>query len=372
MENIQLSVSDFISLTNQTLEYAYPTVEILGEVQGFKVNQNKYVFFDLKDEHASVGCFMMLWQLRTPIEDGMKIVVSASPRLTTWGKFSLTVKTIKLEGEGSLKRGFELLIKKLQKEGLFEASRKRILPALPVHIGVVGSTESAGYADFMTILSERWGGLKITSRHVQVQGKEAPEQIISAITAFNESANPPEIIVLLRGGGSMDDLSTFNDEPLVRAIAASRVPIITGIGHETDTTIADMVADVRASTPSNVAERIVPDKREIVSHIRSELKASMTTIASVTQKTIDMIVTHKQHASHNIEKKMQEITHSFHLLKHTLTQLNPSIVLARGYAIVRDEKGGLIKNNPKKGDSLSIETKDVIIRAGVEHVRKKE
>ena len=122
MENtnsIRLGVSDFIALTNQTLEYAYPTVEVEGEVASFKVNQGKYVFFDLKDESASVGCFMTVWQLRVPVEDGMKVIVTATPKLTQWGKFSLTVRAIRPSGEGSLKKSFELLRAKLEKEGLF-------------------------------------------------------------------------------------------------------------------------------------------------------------------------------------------------------------------------------------------------------------
>lgn len=372
MENTQLSVSDFVSLTNQTLEYAYPVVQIVGEVQGFKLNQNKYIFFDLKDEQASVGCFMMAWQLRTPIEDGMKIVVTASPKLTNWGKFSLTVKSIRLEGEGSLKRSFELLIKKLQKEGLFEASRKRVLPFLPVHIGVVSSVESAGYADFIKILSDRWGGLSITTRHVQVQGKEAPEQIIDAIKAFNESPSPPEVIVVIRGGGSIDDLSVFNDEPLVRAIASSRVPVMTGIGHETDTTLIDMVADVRASTPSNAAQLLVPDRREVLANVQGELKKSIAVISDGITSISDKLRTNKQTIVHVMDKELQDTTHSFRLLAHALAQLNPSTVLARGYAIIRNENGGVIIEHPHKGDVLSIETKDAIIKAGVHDVTKKE
>ena len=121
--NPQFSVSDFIALTNQTLEYAYPSVDIEGEVSSFKVNQGKFVFFDLKDAGASVGCFMMLFQLRVPIEDGMKVVVTASPKLTQWGKFSLTVRAIRPSGEGSLKKSFELLKAKLDKEGLFAPER---------------------------------------------------------------------------------------------------------------------------------------------------------------------------------------------------------------------------------------------------------
>ena len=153
MEKLQLSVSDFIALTNQTLEYAYPTVVIEGEVASFKINQGKYVFFDLKDSEASVGCFMMAFQLRMPVEDGMKVIITASPKLTRVGKFSLTVRSIRPSGEGALKKSFELLRAKLATEGLFTPERKRLLPSAPQHIAVVSSTQAAGYADFIKILN---------------------------------------------------------------------------------------------------------------------------------------------------------------------------------------------------------------------------
>ena len=155
--DLQFSVSDFVALTNQTLEYAYPSVQIEGEVASFKVNQGKFIFFDLKDAGASVGCFMMLWQLRQPIEDGMKVIVTASPKLTQWGKFSLTIRAIRPSGEGDIKKSYELLKAKLDKEGLFAPERKRPLPRIPKRVAVISSVQAAGYADFIKILNARWG-----------------------------------------------------------------------------------------------------------------------------------------------------------------------------------------------------------------------
>ncbi len=173
----KLTVSDFIAVTNQTLEYAYPLVEIEGEVASFKVNQGKFVFFDLKDAGGSVGCFMMLFSLRVPIEDGMKVIVTATPKLTQWGKFSLTVKSIRPSGEGSLKKSFELLLAKLDKEGLFAPERKRPLPALPRYIAVISSPQAAGYADFIKIIGDRWGGLRIDVAAVTVQAPTLPTKL---------------------------------------------------------------------------------------------------------------------------------------------------------------------------------------------------
>ena len=177
--------TEFIDVVNQTLDYAYGSVMVEGEVASFKVNQGKWVFFDLKDEESSVGCFMTLYQLRMPIEDGMKVVVRATPKLTKWGKFSLTVQAIKPVGKGSLKKAFELLKKKLTDEGLFDPAKKRELPKDLTRLGVISSTQAAGYADFIKIMNARWGGIRIEVAHTQVQGMDAPDQIIRALKYFN-------------------------------------------------------------------------------------------------------------------------------------------------------------------------------------------
>ena len=260
MQN-SFSPTEFIAVVNQTLEYAYASVLVTGEVASFKVNQGKWVFFDLKDEESSVSCFMTLWNMRVPLEDGMKVTVRAVPKLTKWGKFSLTVDAVKPVGEGSLKKAYEMLKKKLTAEGLFDPVKKRPLPTDLTRLGVISSTQAAGYADFIKIINARWGGMKVSVAHTQVQGMDAPDQIIRALKYFNERGEV-QVIAILRGGGSADDLSCFNDEALVREIAASRIPVITGIGHEVDESLADLAADVRASTPSNAAEMLTRDRAE--------------------------------------------------------------------------------------------------------------
>ena len=218
--SISFTPTEFISVVNQTLEYAYSSAVIVGEVASFKVNQGKWVFFDLKDDESSVGCFMSLWSLRVPLEDGMKIAVRGIPKITKWGKFSFTVQAVQPVGEGSLKKAYELLKKKLAAEGLFAIDKKRQISTDLSKIGVISSTQAAGYADFIKIMNARWGGLKIQVAHTQVQGMDAPDQIIRALNYFNEKSEV-EVIAILRGGGSADDLAAFNDEKLVRAIAAS-------------------------------------------------------------------------------------------------------------------------------------------------------
>ena len=174
IEGLILSPAEFISMCNQTLDGAYPIVEIEGEVSGFTVSKGKFIFFDIKDSESSLNCFATVFQLRTPVEDGMKIRLIAQPKLTQWGRFSLTVRSVRPVGEGSLKRAFEMLKQKLEKEGLFDVSRKRILPQYPQRIAVVSSAQAAGFKDFITILQSRWGGLEIELIDVAVQGVDAP------------------------------------------------------------------------------------------------------------------------------------------------------------------------------------------------------
>lgn len=363
MENVRLTVSQFIDTLNQTLEYAYPTVEVEGEVASFKINQGKYVFFDLKDEQGSIGCFMMAWQLRVPIEDGMKVVVAASPKLTPWGKFSLTVRAIQPSGEGSLKKSFELLRAKLDKEGLFAPERKRVLPELPGHIAVISSTQAAGYADFIKILNDRWGGMQIDVAHVQVQGVDAPDQMIRALRYFNSREILPEVVVLIRGGGSADDLSAFNDEFLVREIAASRVPTLVGVGHEVDISLADMAADVRAATPSNAAQILVPDRQEVIRGVRRSVTLLLPRIEQVIsrhQQEIELVV------ESTLDKINEKFNHRIEQLgasRRLLSEYDPRRVLARGYALVRGDVS--------PGKEIEIEKSDIVIQAEVKHVRQK-
>lgn len=339
-------------------------MEIEGEVASFKVNQGKFVFFDLKDSGASVGCFMMLFQLRLPIEDGMKVVATVTPKLTQWGKFSLTVKAIRPSGEGSLKKSFELLRAKLEGEGLFAPERKRPLPSLPRHIGVISSPQAAGYADFVKIIGDRWGGLRIDVAAVAVQGNDAPDQIIRALKYFNEQEKLPEVIVIIRGGGSADDLSAFNDEQLVRAIASSRVPTLTGIGHETDQSLSDLAADFHAATPSNAAQILVPDRTEIIrtnqQRLEHVLPRVLRDIEEARRQVGERLSEGVEQTEYRIERRREQLAQTVRLLE----ELDPVRVLERGYAIIRGEA--------RVGSTIAVETVSAIMKARIESYEQKQ
>lgn len=356
----KFSVSDFIAVVNQSLEYSFGTVEIEGEVASFKVNQGKWVFFDIKDATGSVNCFMSLFQLRVPVEDGMKVVVRAVPKITAWGKFSLTIQSIRPSGEGSLKKSFELLKAKLDKEGLFSPERKRSLPEIPEHIAVISSTSAAGYADFVKILNDRWGGLKVDVAHVQVQGDSAPEQMIRAISYFNQQETLPEVLVIIRGGGSADDLAAFNDEPLVRAIAASRIPTLVGVGHEVDVSLADMVADVRAATPSNAAQIVVPDRKELTNMLGHLVRRILVRTEGVVDDYLKDTKATLRQGWAMFDTRVDLLQSQLVTSRQVMGAYDPKAVLSRGYAIVRGEA--------KQGSVITIEQQERIITAEVKDV----
>ena len=343
-ESPRFTPSELIAVVNQTLEYAYESVLLVGEVASFKVNQGKWVFFDLKDEESSVPCFMSLFQLRVPLEDGMKIVVRGVPKITKWGKFSFTVNAIQPVGEGSLKKAYELLKKKLADVGLFNPERKRPIPEDLIKLGVISSTQAAGYADFVKILNARWGGIKVQVAHTQVQGMDAADQIIKALKYFNEQ-NEVQMIAILRGGGSADDLACFNDEALVREIAASKIPVICGIGHEVDESLCDLACDVRASTPSNAAEMLTPDREDMKYAVNMAVNRFGTIVINKIIEIKKMLDNKMEQMSSMIKMKIVEDRKNLSQKIKMLQAMNPEKVLRQGYAILNGKisPGSVVK-----------------------------
>lgn len=356
------SVSDFIATSNDIFEKSFPSVLIEGEISSFKVNQNKFVFFDLKDEESVLGCFMTVWQLRFPLEDGMKVIAQVKPKLTNWGKFSLTVEKITPKGEGSLKKSLEILKEKLTREGLFDENRKRRIPQDLQKVAVISSTQAAGYADFIKIINERWGGLKIVVAHTQVQGMAASDQIIRAIDFLNSQSELPDVIAIIRGGGSADDLAVFNDEKLVRAVANSRVPIITGIGHEIDQSLCDLAADFAASTPSNVAQILTPNKFDEMRFLRSKILRTNDLLLSKIAELKKANREKNQEIRNRILQNILDQKREVQAKKRILESYNPQNILAKGYALISGEIA--------TGKEITIKTIDKTITAEVKNVNQ--
>lgn len=357
------SVTEFREELNELL--AQVAVAIEGEISDVHISQNRFVWFTLADEKTSISCFMLAFQLQQPIENGMKVRVVGAPTMFTKGKLVFRPRTIELIGEGSLQRAFELLKRKLDAEGLFDASRKRALSRFPQRIGLITSSDAAAYTDVLRILKNRWAGLEIVHVNVQVQGVQAAQSIVGALTQLNEDEPALECIILTRGGGSLEDLQAFNTEEVVRAIFASAIPIVCAVGHERDVTLSDLAADVRASTPSNAAEMVVPHKKDLLAEVEYQIAACEQAIRmtltqhqrrvteavnilefsarrSVTEcdDLIQRLLFRFEAISSQIVLQRQRVDHLVQLLQ----SMNPLSVLKRGYTLTYDERGKLLKS----------------------------
>ncbi len=371
MQDVILSPSDFVALVNQTFEFAFPIIAIEGEVSEFRISKNRWVYFNLKDDVSVVKFFGTVYQMPGPLEDGMMVRVMGSPRLHEKFGFSVTVQSVVPVGQGSIKKAADLLRIKLEKEGLFALERKRLLPKYPVRVGLVTAGTSAAYADFIKIAAERWGGVEITLADVHVQGEQAPGLIIEAIEKLNMLSNPLQVIVIIRGGGSAEDLAAFNDERVVRAVAASRIPTVVAIGHEVDESLAELAADLRASTPSNAAQLIFPDKKHELSNLKSLSQSIQAEVLDLYIAAYDELnngaVNIRRAVQGIFDFENQRLASSLRLVKI----FNPAEALKRGYAIVRKD-GELITsiNQVKISDSIDLNLSDGTIRANISKVEK--
>ena len=265
-----LSVSELTSRISNVLSTQFANLWVEGEVSNYRPAQSGHLYFTLKDAKAQVRCVCFRTQamrLKFKPEDGLKLIVRGSisvyePR----GEYQIYVEHIEPSGVGALQLAFEQLKKRLEAEGLFDASRKKPLPMLPGRIGVVTSPRGAAVRDIIRILRRRFPNLHLIVYPVRVQGDGAAAEIVTALKYFDRKQSV-DVILLARGGGSIEDLWSFNEESVARAISACTIPIVSGVGHETDFTIADFVADVRASTPSAAAEIVVKSRQEFQRHL---------------------------------------------------------------------------------------------------------
>lgn len=261
------SVSELTRRLQQYLEREYEQVCVEGEVSGYKVSHSGHAYFALKDEAALLNC--VIWKstrtrLRLDLEDGQ--MVRATGGLTIYpprGAYQLVVRQVELAGEGLLLKRFEQLKRKLEAEGLFAPERKRPVPALPSRIGVITSPTGAAIRDFLKVLRGRFPGLEIDIYPARVQGIEAAGEIAHALEVLG-AAKQHDVLVVTRGGGSLEDLWPFNEERVARAIAACPIPVISAVGHEIDFTIADFVADLRVPTPTAAAQHIVQNRDDLL------------------------------------------------------------------------------------------------------------
>jgi exodeoxyribonuclease VII large subunit len=266
-----MTVSEITKQIKQVLETGFENISIIGEISGFKAHVSGHWYFNLKDANAVIACTM--WKgvnnyvFFTP-QDGMKVVISG--RISVYaprGNYQVDVKSMKPSGVGELQQAFELLKQKLSAEGLFDVKKKKPVKAFNRKIGIVTAIDGAAFQDMKSVAERRFPLVEILVCPTQVQGAGAAENIVKNITELNKF-NDIDVIILARGGGSIEDLWAFNEEIVARAIFSSRIPVVTGVGHEIDFTIADFVADRRAPTPSAAMEMLTPDKEDFITYVQ--------------------------------------------------------------------------------------------------------
>jgi exodeoxyribonuclease VII large subunit len=371
-------------------------VWVQGEVSNFSKPASGHLYFTLKDSGSALRCVMwrnaVARQVFLP-RDGQAVEVHGSLGVyENAGQYQLYVDVMRPSGEGALYQEFLRLKSRLEAEGLFAAERKRPLPRWPHQIGIITSPSGAALRDMLNTLSRRYPLARVILAPTTVQGSEAPEGIVAALRDLNQSIQP-DVILLARGGGSIEDLWAFNDERVARAIAASVAPVISGIGHETDFTIADFVSDLRAPTPTAAAELAVPDqvdlhqeqaelRRRLGRAVSSRLREARRDVAHMMSglrrySPRGRIRSEKQHLDELIHQAERGLVQKLRLeqahldsLAQRLMALNPLEVLRRGYAMVYDEKGALLRDTrqAQAGDTLRIQLHDGSLSAQVKSV----
>ncbi|MDA2914025.1 exodeoxyribonuclease VII large subunit [Acidobacteriia bacterium AH_259_A11_L15] len=414
------TVSELTAQVRDLLERAFRELWVQGEVSNFRVSPYGHYYFTLKDNAAQLRCFVNRKDtrfLRLRPEDGLEVTLRGSLSVYEQrGEYQIVVNYLEPVGLGALQLAFDQLKARLQAEGLFAAARKKPLPMLPQRIGLVTSPRGAALADIIRILRRRYENLHLLLYPVRVQGEGAAEEIVEALRYFNR-AKRVEVIILARGGGSLEDLWAFNEEVVARAVAASKIPILTGVGHETDFTIADFVADLRAPTPSAAAELVIKSKEEMkerlrgletklaqqaryrVLHARQRLTELLAArgwrrlegivreraqyadeLASHLRQALrELVVEARQQwavaaarlASFDLRGAVERERLRLRALAGQLNQLSPMNVLERGYAIVFDDQGKIVKSatGVRLGDPLAIQLARGRLHA---EVKKKE
>ncbi|MFZ3039763.1 MAG: exodeoxyribonuclease VII large subunit [Polynucleobacter sp.] len=375
-----LSVGDLNRAIASSLEERFDTVWVSGEISNFKAYDSGHWYFSLKDEEGQIRCVMFRGrngQVGFMPQSGDLVEVSAQlgmyvPR----GDIQLTIQTLRRAGMGGLYEAFLKLKAKLAKEGLFDAETKREIPTHPRSIGIITSPQAAALKDVLSTLARRAPHIPIVIYPTLVQGPDAPAGIISAIKAA-EKENAVDVILLVRGGGSIEDLWAFNDEKLAYAIAQSPIPIVSGVGHETDVTIADFVADLRAPTPTGAAELAAPRRDQMLQELDAIMQALMQRVSQRVEReaqTLDQLALRLGHALPNPDRMREQIAGWQQRLNQAwgvrveswkrnqehyqaqLEMLNPQRTLERGYAVIlsKEEQAMHAVRNPKE-----LNTKDV-------------
>jgi len=368
-----LTVSQLTSRVRQTLEAGIPRLWVRGEVSNFTAHSSGHLYFTLKDAGSQLRCVMFrgaAQALRVFPQDGMQVLAEGDVTVfERAGQYQLNVQQLQPAGQGELALALERLKRKLEAEGLFDQARKRPLPKFPKAIGLVTSPTGAAVRDMVKVARRRWPGIDLILNPVPVQGPGAAGEIARAIAEFNEYGLV-DVLIVGRGGGSMEDLWAFNEEAVARAIYGSQIPVISAVGHEVDFTIADFTADLRAPTPSAAAELAVPSRDEVqgaldesrdrlalamrgmIDDRRARLDAygrshGMNLLRSMVDQRRQLLDSLWGRAGSGLLRSLQAASTRADRLGALLSALDPNAVLGRGYSICFDRKGRAVREAKK-------------------------
>jgi len=388
MENI-LSVSEITGLIKHTLEENFSEVNVIGEISNFKAHVSGHWYFTLKDANAQVSCTM--WRginnyvFFTP-QDGMKVIITG--KITVYpprGSYQIDVRSMKPAGVGELQAAFEKLKQKLSAEGLFDEQYKKPIPKFSQKIGIVTAIDGAAFQDMKSIASRRYPLVELIIASSKVQGEGAAEEIVECIKLLNRQKDV-DLIIVGRGGGSLEDLWAFNEEIVARAIFDSQIPIISAVGHEIDFTISDFVADLRAATPSAAMELATPSKDElfafiaefsdyfpekmleIISNYNDEINKTISSYGfrvplDIVKNKIQLLDNLIYRYQNNFDIKLSDQKKGLELLESKVDSFNIDNVLKRGFSIIKQNDRYITrKKNLEKDKSLDIKFYDGEVR----------
>ena len=349
-------------------------ITVKGELSNFKRGANNHLYFSLKDKDSLINCAMFATYANKLIfepKDGDEVLVMASVDVyTARGSYQLIVYEMDSVGQGAMLLELEKLKRKLQKEGLFDESRKRDINIYPKAIGVITARNGAAIKDIVTNINRRFPLCQIYFFPSAVQGDDAPKELLQAFKKSQEY--DLDTLIIGRGGGASEDLSAFNDETLVRAVAESKFPVIAAVGHEIDTTLIDYVADKRASTPTGAAELATVDMREIEQTFQYDIETMQKSLRDRVADTKKNIEDLKEQLYESIKDRINELSKDIKARENQLEALNPKKVLKRGYSISANKDGQVIKSikDVKKGEKITTTLCDGTIISTIEETEE--
>lgn len=369
-----IAVHTLTSAAKDLIEGAFPPLWVRGEISDFKAHRNGHWYFSLRDANAQVKC--VVWSAQTrripaPPDDGMQVL--AKGQMTVWpvrGDLQFSVTNIDAEGDGLWRKALELTRKRLEADGLLDPARKRPLPRFPQRIVVITSPDGAALHDIVKVARGRSPDVEIVVIAAKVQGDGAPEELIAAIERVNRWPNA-DLLIIGRGGGAREDLWAFNDERVARALALCAIPTISGVGHEVDITICDLVADVRAATPSAAAELAVPSRRELAAHVRSLAGRLQSGVRRRHDRGVAALTRVKGRLSLGAQRVVERRHSRLATATGQLHALSPLATLQRGYAVARDLNGTTLNRAAQfpSGVEFDLWVSDGIVRAIAENTR---